>query len=302
MSENHFRSRYLMGAMQQKQLEMTVRLFGIAAEVEHVREITRSWRDASERMVQLANTEAGLPDQIGVSDPPPSIQARLDEIAQDKLFQASFSQMPTDFKVVQIERLVAPQRDVNLDYVDDLRARIPGKSIEQLIEFCVGPRAEAPELKALQTAANQMTYSSKSLDLRFLSGSPKLMTEADIEVAHGGGQPVETICLLVGYGAAPINGWMAGQRIVLGNGFHRIVAMKMEGIEHVPMVIQHVANSEIEFPDQYLGLSRAYLLKQERPALVKDFFDALLTVDLRMKARRKILKVSWGTEESIAPD
>jgi len=189
-----------------------------------------------------------------------------------------------------------------LDYVTALRSRIPGKEIRELIEFCVGPRTETPDMRALQTAQNQMTFSSRSLDLRFLGGFPKQIGEDDISVAHMGGQPVASIAMLVGFGAAPINAWMVGSRLILGNGFHRIVALRSEGIALAPIVIQNVANSEIEFPENYLGLPRSYLLQSARPVLVKDFFDEELTVELRLKPRRKLLKITWIEESSVVPE
>jgi hypothetical protein len=63
-----------------------------------------------------------------------------------------------------------------------------------------------------------------------------------------------------------------------------------------------VANPQIEFPEQYLGLSRSYLLEYRRPVLIRDFFDGQLTVEVRLKSRRKVLRVSWGPEDSIVPE
>lgn len=97
---------------------------------------------------------------------------------------------------------------------------------------------------------------------------------------------METIALFIGFGAAPINVYHAGDRLVLSNGFHRVVAMRMEGITHIPVVVQEVARPAIEFPDHYLGLSRAYLLDDPRPVLIRDFFDGALTLELRMTPRR----------------
>src|SRR6267378_2391728 len=188
-----FRYRFLMGAMQQNALASMVRLACVPEEAARIDAIIYAWRGASARMAELAAREGGLPDRISVADAPGNIRARLKEIEEDRLFQASFSAMPTDFKIVE------------LDYVDILRRRIPGKTVKELVEFCVGPRTEPPELKALQTAQNQMTYSSRSLDLRFISGAPKTISEDDIAVAHIGGQPVEALSLLVGFGAAPMN-------------------------------------------------------------------------------------------------
>jgi len=297
-----YRFRFLMGAMHQNALAMTVRQACIPDDVARLAEITKAWRLASTRMTNLAAEEAGAQNQVAAVEPPEAMRPRLREIETDPLFQATFSAMPTDFRVIEIDRLVAPQRDVNLDYVDDLRKRVPGKTVEELVEFCVGPRSAPPDLKVLQTAQNQMLFTSRSLDLRFLGGFPKPLTEDDVKVAHGGGQPVEVIALLIGYGASPINVFHAAGRFVLWNGFHRVVAMRSEGITHIPIVVQHVAQPEIEFPDQLLGLSRAYLLQDPRPVLVKDFFDPTLTVELRLKPRRKTVKITWAFEDGVVPD
>lgn len=291
-----------MGAMQQNALAQHVRLSCIPEEITRLEGILNAWRGASAKMASLANAESGLPDRIVIQDPPLALRERTEEIASDRLFKASFSAMPTTFKVVELDHLVAAQRDVNLDYVDALRARIPGNSTAELLDYCVGSRTAPPDLKTLQTATNQMTFSSRSLDLRFLGGSPKPLTESDIAVAHLGGQPVEAVALLVGFGTPSISAWQIGSRLVLGNGFHRVFALRMEGIKSIPIVVQHVANVEIEFPDQFLGLSRAYLVHQPRPVLVKDFFDSTLTVELKLKPRRKVLKVMWGEESSVVPD
>ena len=94
---------------------------------------------------------------------------------------------------------------------------------------------------------------SHRLDLRFLGGFRKPLGEDDIAVAHTGGQPVEAVTLLIGYGAAPINVFYVGNRLILNNGFHRVVALRAEGITHIPAVIQRVAQAEIEFPEQLLA-------------------------------------------------
>jgi hypothetical protein len=296
-----YRYRFLLGALQRINLISTVRLWCIPAEVQRLDAITQAWAAASARMTQFAQAEPGEPDAVSIVDPPAELHTRLAEISSDRLFRASFSALPTSFRFVEIDKLVAPQRDVNLDYVEDLRARIPGNTPQQLLEFCVGPRSTPPEWKILQTAQNQLVVTSKSLDLRFLGGYRKELSEQDIAVAHGGGQPVEVISLLIGYGAAPINVFQVGTRLILGNGFHRVVAMRAEGITRIPVVVQHVAQPEIEFPDQYLGLTRAYLVEDPRPVMIKDFFDDALTIELRLAPRRKTLKISWVTEESVIP-
>ncbi len=179
-----YRYRYLMGAMPQLQLTTTIRVACIPEDASRLPDIVEAWRGASARMLELAAHEAGAADQAVISEPPAGVQTRLGDIGADPLFRSSFSDLPISFKVVELDTIVAPQREVNLDYVDSLRKRIPGKTVAKLVEFCVGPRTEPPDLKVLQTAQNQMTYSSRSLDLRFLGGYPKPIGEDDIRVAH----------------------------------------------------------------------------------------------------------------------
>ncbi len=193
ISPNYYRYRYLLGAMQHNELSHTVRLLCVSEEVTRLREILASWRTASNRMLQLREREPGEPDKVGIAAMPTSTHERLQEISGERLFQASFSALPPTFGVVEIDRLVAPQRDVNLDYVDEIRQRVPGNTVEELLEFCVGPSSKPPEWKALQNAANQIVFTSKSLDLRFLGGFRKELGQDDVAVAHGGGQPAEVI-------------------------------------------------------------------------------------------------------------
>ena len=155
--------RYLLGAMQQIQITMAVRHHGIQEEVDRLSHIVEAWRRASSRMQELLETDPGVAERIFVEDPPPDVRPMLLAIEADPLFQASFSDIPTSFKVVEIDKLVAPQREVNLDYVAALRARLPGGTPRDLAEFCLASRGETPQVKMLQTAQNQLTFTSRSL-------------------------------------------------------------------------------------------------------------------------------------------
>ncbi len=297
-----FRYRYLLGAMQQAHIVATVRSLGIPEEADRLPQIIEAWRAASGRMQKLAKEDPGAADQPKTFDMDPALQQRLQAISADPLFQASFSDLPTTFSMVDIDDVVAPQREVNLDYVDTIRQRLKTKEIDEVVEVCLETRAEPPDIQAIQTAGNEMIFTSRSIDLRFLGGFPKKIDEADIKVAHSGGQPVAVITLLVGFGAAPISALIYGNRVVLANGFHRVCALRLEGITRLPMVLRHVANPDIEFPEQFLNLPKSYLLQAQRPVLIKDFFDPELTVEILLKPRRKSLQVQWGASPGIVPE
>jgi len=295
------RYRYLLGAMPQIQVTLALRTQVVPDEVGRLPELVDRWRQAARRMQELVATEAETAEQVCVDDPPADLIPRLRELEGDPLFKASFSAVPTTIKIVEIDRLIAPQREVNLEYVDVLKDRVQGRTLSDLIEFCLVPRSLPPPVSLLQTAQNEMVFSSPSPDLRFLGGFPKPLEEGDVAVAHLGGQPVQVVALFIGFGAAPINVWAAGRRLVLNNGFHRIVALRSLGVDRVPVVVQTAANPEIEFPEQIMGLSRSYLLQHARPVLVRDFFDEALIVELRLKPRRKTVKLTWVPEAGLVP-
>jgi len=295
------RCRYLLGAMQQMQVTLALRTQVVPDELGRLPEVADRWRQAARRMQELVATEAGAAEQVCVEDPPADLIPRLQELEGDPLFKASFSVVPSTVRVVEIDRLIAPQREVNLDYVEGLKEGVQSRTLSDLVEFCLVPRSLPPPVSLLQTAPNEIVFSSPSQDLRFLGGFPKPLEEGDVAVAHFGGQPVQAVVLLIGFGAAPINVWASGRRLVLNNGFHRIMALRSLGIDRAPVVVQTATNPELEFPAQVQGLPRSYLLQHPRPVLVRDFFDEALIVELRLKPRMKTVKLAWVPDSGVVP-
>jgi hypothetical protein len=279
-----------------------VRAIGMPEECARLPQITEAWCTASARMQSLLDDEKGIADGTTVAPLPAEATNQVRAIEADPLFQASFGEGSYSIQLVELDTMVAPQRQVNLDFVEVIKARLGAASLDDLLRVCLETRADAPELKQIQTADNQLVFSSPSLDLRFLGGFPKPIDEADIKVAHGGGQPVAVVTLLVGFGSAPVNGWLFGSRVVLANGFHRVFTLRSLGIQRVPIVLNHLTNPEIQFPEQFLGLPRGYLWQYPRPVIVKDFFDQALTTDVLLKPRRKTLRIAWGAEDSVVPE
>jgi hypothetical protein len=66
------------------------------------------------------------------------------------------------------------------------------------------------------------------------------------------------------------------------------------GITKIPVVVQKIGNPDLEMQPQILGLTKEYLLKHERPVLVKDFFVDDLTTVLRLKNTIRTVQIQWG--------
>jgi hypothetical protein len=86
------RHRYLLGAMQQAQIVATVPHSGTPEEVVRLPDIIRIWRDASARMQELSRSQIGAAENAQTKELPPELTAKLNDIATDPLFQATFSE------------------------------------------------------------------------------------------------------------------------------------------------------------------------------------------------------------------
>jgi hypothetical protein len=295
----HFiEQRYLYAFAPQFEVQKYIRTQGVVDEVSRLPEIIAAWR-AIQLTVQLVQAnEPSVADSIKVEGLPSDEDAQLVAIAADDLFRSSFATHQTDFRLVEIDNLIAAQRTVNLEYVERL-ARDLGRnpSIAQLIDFCLSPRKTLEPIQHLELADGVHAFSSPNTDLRYLGGFRKDVSQDDLKYAVAGGLPAAAVIGFVGYGASSINAIQVGSRLFLNNGFHRVYAMRSLGIKMAPVAILQVKNLQLEFPPAIAGIPREYLLSVPRPALVKDFFNPDFTMTVKTKARMKVVVVnlSQGT-------
>lgn len=274
---------YLYAAMSQSHVANTVRTYCIPEEVRNLPNTITAWQQARTALEQITAREAGIVNNAQTYDI--AQNQKLNDLQNDALFQKTFSATPIAFRMVDIDTLITTQRQVYLDYVDEIENRIPDSpSINDLIDICLPIRPTPPEPKVTQIGTGAWIFSSPSPDFRYVGGYLKeQITEDDLRLTNVSGFPVKAITLFVGYGGSPINVYQANNRLVLNNGFHRVYALRRKGITRIPAVIQQVANPELEFPKEILGLTRDYLLNDPRPILVKDFFTNGLTREFRRK-------------------
>jgi len=301
--EYPFRSyQFLLGAGAKAEVVNYVRTQCVPEEDENLDTIIAAWVEANRHFRLIERNEIGIAEQIELRDVPEDCDALIRRVEEDFLFKKSFSLLPYEFKLVQIDRLVASQRAVNLDYVGTLKARIPAKpTIPDLIDFCLStPKNTKPPAEQI-LAPNVHSYTSENLDFRFLGGFQKALTESDLQACVAGGFPLAAVVLLVGLGSSSMNSLAAGNRIVLNNGFHRAYALRSMGVTHIPLVVQRVTNPQLEIPPIIADLPREYVLGAPRPALVGDFFNPDLTRTFKVKARNKVVQVQWGANQFALP-
>jgi hypothetical protein len=87
----------------------------------------------------------------------------------------------------------------------------------------------------------------------------------------------------------------------LGNGFHRLYALKQLGATHAPVVVQQITHPQPEMPSVIGELPREHLVGTARPGLMKDFFDERLVCEITQKKFIKIMQLGWGTNDALVP-
>jgi hypothetical protein len=302
VATHFFRQKYIYAFDTQAEVLHHVRTQALKEEADQLPRILAAWEEQQVQVVMLAQQEGGVAETIRLQPIPGEHHARLEAIADDELLRKTFSQLPTTFELVEIDKLVAPQRTVNLDYIDRLLGRYPkNPTLDELLEICLSPKREMDPIQHLEIAPNTHVFSSPNSDIRFLGAFVKDLKPDDLEWAVMGGLPAAAIIAFVGYGGAPVNVLKVGNRVILNNGFHRVFALRSLGVKMIPVVVQHVRNAQLECPPQVAGLPKEYLLNVPRPVLLKDFFEPDFTVMLRVRERVKMVTVGVGLSQHEVP-
>jgi hypothetical protein len=289
---------YMYGAVTLSELNTFLDAESIDTD-EQKHEIKARWREAAERFQRLTEAEAGIPDTVATRPLPPEAADYITQLQKNPALANTFSNFPRTFELVEIDKVVAGQRTVHLDFVEHLKATYV-HSTENLLRRCLDPEQDPTPVSVGRTGPKFFTVSSPNRKLRFL-GVYERPYRADAMGLRAGGQPVHAVMLLVGYGTETVNMYRIGKRLVLSNGFHRLNALRALGITYAPALIQHVTQPDIELPAAIQDLPRDYLIKNPRPGLMKDFFDPRLTCEIRQRSFLKVVQIGWGVNESKVP-
>jgi hypothetical protein len=297
-----FRQQYLLAFASQPEVCQYLRTQLIPDEAPRTPEILRAWADAQPRVQALIQSEAGIADTIQIEEVPAQSGSAIEAMLNSDLVRKAF-QLQYGVGVVEIDKLVAAQRAVNLEYVDQLRADFKDDlSFDALAKICLSSDRKVSPIQHLELGQNVHAFSSPSSDLRFLGSflienlTPDLMT-----YAQGGGSPAAAVISLIGYGAYPINVYKVGPRVVLANGFHRVYTLRSLGVSHIPVLIQQADNWQLEFPPVVAGVQREYLILHPRPVLMKDFFEQGFTATIHVRNRLKLVTVQSNVGQHDVP-
>ncbi len=272
-----------------------------------VGELAEQWRAASARVKQLATTEAGVADDPPTAALPSSLTGLAEKVMQDPVTRQSFGITQNEIKMVELDRLVVFQKQINVTYAGELQAALgEGPSDEDLLGFALpidGRYDPTPNVAPIQfgpVGAQVWGAVSPSMDYRVLSTA--LLDPAQVSGMDINGRPSHIIAAAIGYGSNYLSAMRVGSRLILRNGSHRAYALRKAGHTHAPVLIQNIPDGEEgEHLPPDVQLQRDLYLSDPRPPLLRDYFDDDLHLVVHVPRKTRQLRVVVTYEEGGAP-
>jgi hypothetical protein len=267
-----------------------------------LRALAHQWRTANDHIHDLENREAGLADGAIARPLDPGLETLRELVLTDPFFQRSFALIPASLGLVELDRLVVFQKQINLTYASTLEQLLRhDPSPDALFRFCLPFDHPQPPVNLGRISGNQFVFYSPSTDFRFLEAT--LLQPNQVTGQYFQGPVSGIVALMVGYGSNFLNVVQAEGRLILNNGSHRAYALRSLGVTHAPCVIQHLSRrEELEFVgNQDLQSKPDLYLRAARPPLLKDYFDPHLRSVLRVPRRSRQVKITFGLEVLDVP-
>jgi len=260
--------------------------------------IVDEWRAANDYYAELELREAGFADQPVLADLDSALRPLADDVMADSRWARAFDEVPTQFAMVELDRLIVSQLFVNLDHTARLASELGSSpSAESLFRFCfpIGP-AKAP-VQVRRAGSNRFLFWSESSDFRF--HEPTLIEPDQINGYKPFGAMGGIVGLIVGYGSNFLNAIRYENRVVLHNGYHRAYALRSLGFTHVPCIVQTVTRGEELnlVAGKKVSEDAGFYFKAARPPVLKDFFDQKIRKVLQIPKMLRMIEVTFETKE-----
>jgi hypothetical protein len=264
--------------------------------------LAEEWKVASGRFKELQTSETGWADEPPVGNLPRSLEPLVRQIAADPIFKRAFSAVPGAVGMVELDRLVASQKSVNLTHVERMKEQLgPAPDLEAVFRVCLPFDHPTPPFRAGRVATHSFIFSSDSNDLRFLES---VLVSPDELSGHQFSGPLAGVFgVAVGYGSNFLNAISCDRRLVLNNGFHRAYALRALGVTHVPCVVQRLTSrADLEFVGRApIRRDADIFFDLPRPPVIKDFFDPTLCRRVTRPRKTRQVRVTFSVEELDVP-
>ncbi len=264
--------------------------------------LSEDWRVAHSQVRRLRKAEATWADNAPIYSLPHSMEALLPRVQEDPYFRKTFSYVPWEIGLVELDRLVVCQNLTNLAQVERLTQRMGSiPSQEQVFKTCLPFEHSLAPFDMARLSDRTFDFASPTNDLRFLEAVP--LRPEHLSGYQSFGPVAGVVALVVGYGSNYLNVLQWQGRLVLNNGNHRAYALRALGVQQVPAVIQKISHQDEvnvlghhqlrKYPDDYF--------RHPRPPVLKDYFDAKLSRTVRLPRTTRHIRASYSIEELDLP-
>lgn len=267
-----------------------------------LRAVAEAWRAANDVVVRLQREEAGCADDPPLGALDPAVFEVRDRLLADVAFRNTMAVIPLDVKMVDLDRLIVPQKHLDLTKALRLADGIPPEpDARALFDLCMPFERMREEVRCLRTSNDSFVFASTSHDLRFLD--VMLLDSASVHGHAAPGVVSNALGIMVGYSLNCLTAMHIQNRLILINGTHRAAALRMAGIRHAPCVIQKITRPEERMlvGSREVNRNPGEFLNIPRPAMLKDFLDPRLHTTVRMSNRVRQVKVTFSVEALDAP-
>ena len=266
-------------------------------------DVTADWRTANEYYQTLEDSESGIADRAERRALDPVLASLAEEASADPKVRSVFNTMPTEFGMVELDKLILYQKSVTGTFVDMLKARLgPAPDAASVFRFCVPLGEPEAPVQSRRVGSKRFVFRSDSTDLRFHGA--RLLSPAQISDYVSFGPVTGVVGLAVGFGSNFLNVIRADQRLLLHNGYHRACALRALGITHAPCLIQTVtSHDELSVTARSIvSQNPDFYFRSARPPLLKDFFDPKIRQLLPVHRRVRMIEVNFDVREFSVPE
>lgn len=263
--------------------------------------LTQEWRRGNQRIRELESIEAGWADNPELAPLPSHLTPMAESALQDPIARRCYSLVPSRWCMVELDKLVVYQLSVNLSLVKAMKAEMPRHlTDEDLMRLALGSGRETQGVQVTQLSENVFSFSGSfsggTMDLRMLEIAP-LNSDA-IQGYVAAGHAAAVLGVFIGVGANIVQAIRFRNRLILGNGTHRVFALRELGITHFPCLVRDVTSEEelpLVGPSKLKEQAHLYL-RSARPPLFKDYFDPRLRKILQAPRLNRIVQVQVNTQ------
>ncbi|MFI5218951.1 MAG: hypothetical protein ACHQNT_05625 [Bacteroidia bacterium] len=258
--------------------------------------LTQEWREANDRVKEIQGAESGFCDNHAITAIPENLQPLLEKVKQDEIMKKSFSYIPYEFGMVDLDKLIVFQKFINLGHIERIKEGISkDMTDEKIFELCMPFNHPVPNFNVQRISPNAFDFVSRSNDLRFLEA--RSFKKEEVINYNPQGVIAGIIGLVVGYGSNYLNALSVNNRLILNNGSHRAYALKDLGKKFVPCLIQRVSRvEELEFAGQQVQQFVINQAQNVRPPALKDYFDDKLRKIVFLSEKARHVRISFSTE------